>query len=433
MKILSLFSFILLLTLSTSTYANLDGAVEIYSSPERMTDKELAPLLDPLTQGAEVIAIGESVHGSSGFLKVQERIIRYLVEKHGLRLVIWESPVIRSLELSAWVDSCRVAKSFPPIDVLYQPIDTDLPFFEWVCDFNFKNANNPIVWRGMDIWDRGWEHFDRIQNSQKSIGINPSLITSVFADCPLASLRNWTDINKVLVQVRSDKKFLPEDAFARCMNHLQMTQTEAKLIASLEKSKTPRFIDALDTALSASTLEGWLNYYNMRSQVLKAGWDSRDGAQGRNTELIMSQTGHTRAIVAAHTSHTSHNRSSADWWGWGDIKSGIHFFQKNTGKKVSNLALIGYDVTGIQGNWLRPTAPNSLEKKLFDAGRRLTFVPSSAPFLAEHTKWWFQNENTAGAYANGVETVLADHFDAYIYLDESHVGRALPSRPVWQP
>lgn len=236
--------------------ASLPGAVELSSSPANLSDAELAPLLNPLAQNSDVIAIGESVHGSAGFIEMQARMIRFFVEKHGLRLITWENPSIRSLELSAWVDSCRTRKSAPPIDVLYQPIHTDVPFFEWICEFNFNNASDPIVWRGMDIWDRGWEHFDRIESADRSIGLNAQLISSIFMDCPLSRLRNWNDINAVLRQVRVDKQFLPADGFLRCMNGLQSVRSEARLIAALEKSKTPRFIDALNVAISASTLEG---------------------------------------------------------------------------------------------------------------------------------------------------------------------------------
>ena len=84
--------------------------------------------------------------------------------------------------------------------------------------------------------------------------------------------------------------------------------------------------------------------------------------------LVMAKHSTTRAILSAHTSHISHNRSQADWWGYGDLKSGVFFFTAMTQKKVFNIALTAYEATGARGEWSLPTAANSLDKKLHDSG-----------------------------------------------------------------
>jgi erythromycin esterase-like protein len=69
--------------LSTSVFGALPGVTEFTTSPEKVTDAELSALLHARIASADVIAIGESVHGSSGFLRIQTRLIRYLVVNHG--------------------------------------------------------------------------------------------------------------------------------------------------------------------------------------------------------------------------------------------------------------------------------------------------------------------------------------------------------------
>jgi hypothetical protein len=128
----------------------------------------------------------------------------------------------------------------------------------------------------------------------------------------------------------------------------------------------------------------------------------------------------------------SHNRSPADWWGFGDLKSGVHFFQALAGRKVFTIALTGYRVSGTQGEWLLPTAVNSLDRTLHAAGHAFAFFASDAPFLRTHPRWWLQNGNAAGV-ENGIELVPKDHFDAVFFLAESLLDRALPARPMWQP
>jgi hypothetical protein len=53
--------------------------------------------------------------------------------------------------------------------------------------------------------------------------------------------------------------------------------------------------------------------------------------------------------------------------------------------------------------------------------------------LSENAKWWMQNENAPGPYESGVELALRDHFDAFFFFKRSHLDKALPKRPVWQP
>jgi erythromycin esterase-like protein len=131
-------SFILIVAfiLSTSAFGALPGVSEFKTTPENITDTELAALLREHVAAADVIAIGETVHGSSGLLRIQTRLIRYLVANHRLRLIVWENPALRSLELARWVASCAKAKTPVPLDVLYMPTAADLALWDWVCDYN---------------------------------------------------------------------------------------------------------------------------------------------------------------------------------------------------------------------------------------------------------------------------------------------------------
>jgi len=69
---------------------------------------------------------------------------------------------------------------------------------------------------------------------------------------------------------------------------------------------------------------------------------------------------------------------------------------------------------------------------LHDSGHVFSFYFSDAAFLSEYPRWWMQNGNAAGV-ENGVELVLHDHFDAFVFFDRSPLDGALPRRPMWQP
>src|SRR5262245_15448888 len=419
---------------STAVCGALPGVTEFSKAPQEIGDAEISALLRARVSSADVIAIGETVHGSSAFLRMQARLIRYLVVNHGLRLLVWENPALRSLELSRWVSSCRTAKTPAPIDVLYMPTASDLILWDWVCDYNRAHPADPIVFRGMDISDRPWEHFSRIASLSVRAGVESALASSVKSSCPAYRSSSWAEVEAIYADLQRDGRFLPEADYEKCRAALTAILNNARRIGGEKKKMNePDAADeTFELAISASTLLGWQGFYNYNWSHDILGCRERDRAQGRNLMLLMEKHGTGRAILSAHTSHVSHNRSQADWWGYGDLKSGVFFFNALTQKKVFNIALTAYHATGTQGDWLLPTAANSLDKKLHDAGHAFAFFFSNAPFVSEQPRWWIQNGN-AGDFANGVELVLSDHCDALVFFVQSHLDKALPQRPMWQP
>jgi erythromycin esterase-like protein len=425
-----------LFLLSTAAFAALPGVTEFKTSPEKITDAELSALLHARVAAADVVAIGESVHGSAGFLQMQTRLIRYLVLNHSLRLIVWENPAQRSLELARWVASCAAAQTRAPapVVVLYMPTAADVPLWDWVCDFNRAHPHDPIVFRGMDVWDRPWEHYALLQAAGVRAGIDPPLLKNIATVCPGRQASTWAEVEAMLEKVQRDGKFLPEADYEKCRAALTTVLDTARQAGMAKKQKKEAAADdAFEAAISASTLLGWLGFYHYERSDDILSWNERDRAQGRNLMLVMAKHGAARAILSAHTSHVSHNRSPADWWGYGDLKSGVHFFSAMTKKKVFNIALTAYEASGTQGEWSLPAAVNSLDKKLHDAGHGFSFFLSNAAFLSEHPKWWMQNGNFSGAYQSGVEFIPRDHFDAFIFLKRSRLDKALPARPMWRP
>jgi erythromycin esterase-like protein len=426
--------FVIALALSVSASGALPGVTELRVSPEQITDAELSTLLDARVTLADVVAVGETVHGSSRFLEIQTRLIRYLVEKHALRLIVWENPTLRSLELGRWVSSCATVQTPAPVDVLYMPTKSDVPLWNWICAFNRSHRDNPILFRGMDVWDRPWEHYRTIRSRAAAVGLDPLLLKRIETFCPGYRASSWAEVDAVFGRMSSDGKFLPEADYEKCRGDLAtLLDTARRLGLERREKDAPGSDEAFELAISASTILGWLGFYNYNWSNDILSWNERDLAQARNLMLVMEKHGAARAILSAHTSHVSHNRSPADWWGFGDIKSGVFFFTKLTGKKVFNIALTAYEASGTQGHWSLPTARNSLDKKLHDAGHRFAFFSSNSAFLSEHPKWWIQNQNYPGPYENGVEIIPADHFDAFFFFDRSHLDQALPARPMWQP
>ena len=428
------FAALMVFLLSAPVFGALPGVTEFSTTPEKITDAELSALLGTGVAAADVVAIGETVHGSSGLLRMQTRLIRYLVANRGLRLIVWENPALRSLEFSRWVSSCTHSKTPAPVAVFYMPTAADLPVWDWVCDFNRAHPGDPVIFRGMDVWDRPWEHYARIRALSTRVGTDPLRIKRIQASCPAHPASSWPEIEIILGQQQHDGKVFPQAGYEQCRSDLAaLLETARQSGIDKLKQKDTGSDEAFELAISASTLLGWLGFYHHERSDDILSWNERDQAQGRNLMLVMAKHNATRAILSAHTSHVAHNRSAADWWGYGDLKSGVYFFTALTKKKVFNIALTAYAAGGTQGDWSLPAARNSVDKKLHDAGHTFSFFTSQAAFLSEHATWWMQNQNFPGPYESGVEITPKDHFDAFIFFDRSPLDKALPQRPMWQP
>jgi len=412
----------------------LPGVTEFRAAPVALADADLDAVLKAPAAAADVVAIGESVHGSAGFLRVQARLIRYLVSRQGLRLIAWENPVLRSLELARWLASCKQSSTPPPLDVLYMPTAADRDLWEWLCAHNRANPADAVTFRGIDVWDRPWAHFRQIDRLAAGIAGPAAPVNRIRSRCPGHGADSWDELDDRLPGPRLGPRFLPEAAYEDCRAALTLLMDAARSAgqAARKAGNSEVVADAYELALSASTLLGWLGFYHLEQADDVLSWNERDRAQGRNLMLVMEMHGAKRALLAAHTSHVSHNRSPADWWGFGDLKSGVFFFRELTGKRVFNIALTAYRASGTQGEWMLPTAVNSMDRRLHEAGHRFSYFSADAPFLGGHSRWWMQNGNAAGI-ENGVEIVPRDHFDAYIYLDQSLLEDALPARPLWRP
>lgn len=425
---------LLLLLFCGPVAAALPGVSEFRNPPESLADADLEPLLSR-ARGADVVAIGETVHGSAGLLRVQTRLIRHLVEQQGIRLIVWETAVLRSRELAQWLAGCAGGPTppdaAPPLDVFYFPTAADAPLWRWACRRNAANPRDPVIFRGMDVWDRPWEHHRQIREIGARLGLASAQLAAVEKHCTGAGARDWAEADAALALMQQRARLHDDAGLRNCQAALEVVLEAARMIGR-EANDEARREAAYELALSASTLQGWLGFHHYAGLNDLASWNERDRAQGRNLVLLMERHAAPHAILAAHTSHTSHNRSPADWWGSGDLKSGVYFFQQLSGRRVFNIALTAYKAAGAQGDWLEPRAADSIDKALHDAGHRFAWFFADAAFLARHPRWWLQNGNAAGM-ENGIHLVPRDHFDAYVYIDHSPLEGLLPARSVWQP
>ncbi len=444
MKTISVRITLALSLISLSSFAG-DG-VKKFPSIDPASDSSDLRVLNSLSKDTDLLAIGESVHGSAGFIQMEHRITRYLVEKRGFRTILLENPVIRTAGLSEWVKSCASSEKKKsafavdmPIDLLYQPIEEDRTFLQWMCDFNRVHPNDPVAFRGMDIWDRPWEHQAQLERVDAELGLGLKSDLAVTAEhCWLHSVKNWDTYPELMKKLAVEKK-IPDADYIPCSETLaklrKFTEREIRRSSSLAgKSIRKRryalhaFLQSLNTA---AAYQGRLNFVYLG---FGPAWNQRDQAQAANEYSIWEQEGKKPAVLIAHTSHTSRMRSTSDWWktGVGAFRSGLSFLEEKTPLRIRNIGLTGYRVTGVQGDFLTPTSADSLDVALHGQGVTSAWVNPRGSFVRAKDRWWIENENDKDS-PDGVYMVPKDNFDLFVFLDESLRGKdVLPWHSVWR-
>lgn len=111
------------------------------STPTSTLD-DITPLWDRLSD-ARVIGLGEATHGTREFFQLKHRLIRFLVEQLGVRVIGWEANFAATLPLNDYVQDDRG----DPADLLsnesiHWPFRSEavVTFLKWSRTFNDGRA-----------------------------------------------------------------------------------------------------------------------------------------------------------------------------------------------------------------------------------------------------------------------------------------------------
>ena len=115
--------------------------------------------LDPLRRiigSARFVALGESTHTSGGYYQAKARLIRYMVEQLGFRVVTMETPWLEAAAAERYVATCAGT----PEDALRSLNgvwrDTNVrDLLRWLCEYNRANPADPVTFFGFDIQEPG--------------------------------------------------------------------------------------------------------------------------------------------------------------------------------------------------------------------------------------------------------------------------------------
>jgi erythromycin esterase-like protein len=395
------------------------GVWRLHGTDPGLPHDDLAPL-QQLIGTATLVGLGETIHTSGGFYEMKHRLIRYLVQNAGFRVVAWESPWVGFDRIAAYVETCsgtpEEAMKRNLFGVWASAETRDL--FAWMCEWNrsHRKAADKVHLMGFDVQDFYGQNpttAPALRAFLERIGIGPE-------DPRNAGLDACDGVTRTEIY-----GLIPGERFTACLAALdaldQHFATQAKPIARRTSKKDLALAKVYTAGLRA--WEGQANYGNS-FQALH--WRDR-GMAYVLPNLLEIRYPKAKAIVWAHNSHLGENNTDVippdvDWMG--------SYLSRTLGAKYFTVALaaLGTDVDwpGIGcGHRNDMGKPGSIEERLHDLGEGDLLVAVDQPGIVPDLI-------PEGFRLLGSSFLKVDQdFDALVYLEHSRSMLPLDWPSCW--
>ena len=384
-----------------------------------------------MIDGASAVGLGESVHTSGGYHQANYRLIRFLVESQGFRVITLETPRLDAEAATAYVATCAgtvggALKSIFPVFAS----STFQDLFAWACQYNQQHPGDPISFHGFDIQDP-WSEGTALKSFfTKAAASDAAALSAALDTCDGVPFTSANDY-----RANPNAFTVSADAYMSCQSAVATTRAylaahNAELIAA---SSTDEVMLA---SMALRAIETWEDQIFFRSTDPARSLVARDQGMADTFMALRSLRFPTaKAILWAHDGHLmSHAQTAAGLFAEdGEMVMGT-FLKEQLGDSYQAFALIGYQV---DINWpgyaptqckelTPPTAPNAVENLLHALATPsllidLDFPGASTPFLDPALSYnLFDNDYDPPTVAMKPR----EQFRGLVYLDHSPAMQA---------
>ncbi len=383
--------------------------------------EDLRPLSHPIKR-FQIVGIGESAHGSRGFLQAKLKVVKYLVEKKKVRLILLESEYLKTEVFNDYLYSCYQRKRpnkdldeiLKNLNIIYQNESTK-KLLQYLCTFSYEKQEE-ISFHGIDIWENPWANRNVLEKLADKIKNNS--FNKVFGiaknNCFAWDVDSW--------QAAKTKKYwkylletwrLPAESHRRCLGALFNLGSVIERLDSITKDE--KFLGLM--ALKVSNI-----YQQVRDLYVidfPKALELRDSLQaGLVIDWYEKYKKTKKAVLLAHNVHISKKQSAilAKYPGsrfrWSGVQSAGESLVGHFGSQYKAIAISGYEVASSRdGAYDLLNSLDALDFHLKDFGPYLLVNPK-APWIKKK-KWWLHNENDP-MYMNPVE-----QYDMIFYIRKS--------------
>jgi len=415
--------------------ADLPALIRHYAEPlPDLQDHAFAELFDRYGD-ARVVLIGEASHGTSDFYRTRAAITRQLIERHGFNIVAVEADwpdaaqldrFARQREASAWTPAAFVR--FPT----WMWRNTDVSrFIHWLHHHNRQlDDEQRVEFRGLDVYSlrnsiaEVLQYLDRVDPEQAQQARRRYGCLSPWQDDPV----------RYGFYVEHGKSGSCEDAVIAQLNSLLAERLEA-----FAQDHEALF----NAAQNARVVRAAEQYYRVMYRGSTASWNLRDRHMFDTLQALLKHRGPAaKAVVWAHNSHIG-NAAATAMGGRGEFNIG-QLCRIAWGRDA---VLIGmgtdHGQVAAADDWdgemqikdIRPARADSWEHQFHLSGlgaalldwrdpQRQALREALSTSLLERAIGVIYRPYTE-LHSHYFQAVLADQFDAFIWLDETHPVKPL--------
>src|SRR5687768_2854314 len=127
------------------------GVYELAGVAPTLPTTDLAPFRQ-IVGTTRFVALGESTHASTGYYQAKARLVRFMVEEMGFRVVVWETPWLDAQIATEYVRSCTGTPEAALSGMFTVWRDTSVrDLLRWLCEYNRGHPGDPVTFFGFDI------------------------------------------------------------------------------------------------------------------------------------------------------------------------------------------------------------------------------------------------------------------------------------------
>lgn len=380
-----------------------------------MPTDDLAPLVVVVGDAGDV-GLGESDHTSGGFEAMKARIVRYLMESDGFRVLAVETPRTRALGVTnQYVQTCDGTPTAALSGMWPQfASDSMRDLLAWMCSYNQQNPGDRVELVGFDM-QQPWTDYDALgQFFTQAAPADASKLMSGLTTCDGAQATSAADYwqhhsGDAYAQASFDTCTQGLDAMGAYLSSNQAALTQG--------SSAQAFALAQLTLVSFTAWQG----YRLNASDFDASAPIRDVAMAKIYEGLRSiYFPDEKAILWAHDGHLMRDGAAA-----GYVRNMGSVLSQDLGSAYAPIGLSGWNVEvdwpGVYANG--PTSspgmsPQVFEWKLEQLGRPWLLVDLDDPGLGS-----FLTPGAAYQYGNAPSgeflLVPAAQFRAAIFFQTS--------------
>ncbi|MBF8261588.1 MAG: erythromycin esterase [candidate division NC10 bacterium] len=232
-----------------------------------------------------MVGLGESLHASGGYHRVIARVVRFLVEKKGFRLLAFESPWKGAEAVARYVQTGEGRAKHALQGLIPQFRSREIAdLVEWLRERNRKHPQDPVRVAGFDVQQFGF----RLQPD----GHDATALSGFLAKLSPAEV---SSVQPGLVQCGAPRKDgwpgpLSPEEYARCLRALDAVETLLDRESFVSRSSRRERELA---AISATVLRHWAGFAFHRDNEFERN-SHRDAGMAR----VLARHGSLEAIGA---------------------------------------------------------------------------------------------------------------------------------------